>query len=223
MSLISFSNVSKTYRIKRKTIPALTNVSFTIEKGSFTILSGPSGSGKSTILQILSGIEPADSGRIIIDNYETTKFSNKSLSAFRRKKIGIIFQQFYLEPTLTLRHNMELPAIFFNIGKHEREQRTAELSQKMGLSDHLSHLPSQLSGGQIQRAAIARAIYAKPEILIADEPTSNLDQDNMSAATALFQQIQQTYGTTIIIATHDTRITQFADQIIELKNGEVQP
>jgi putative ABC transport system ATP-binding protein len=221
MAKITISSISKQYKIKRRTVIALKDINLTIEDNAFLVLTGPSGSGKSTLLQLISGIEPPTSGQIIVDDQDITKMTNRQLTAFRRRNIGIIFQQFYLEPTLTLRQNMELPAMFLNLPAKTREKRTAELADYMGLADHLDHLPSELSGGQIQRAAVARAIYHKPFILIADEPTSNLDPDNLAAILNLFKQIQQTYQTTIVIATHDQTIAKSATQVIKLNEGTI--
>ncbi|MCL2371529.1 ABC transporter ATP-binding protein [Candidatus Saccharibacteria bacterium] len=222
MSKINLTNISKQYKLKRKVVDALNDISLEINSGSFTVLTGPSGSGKSTILQLVSGIEQPTSGQVTVDDQDLTKLNAQKLAIFRRKNVGIVFQQFYLDSTLTLRQNMELPAMFLGLSVEEREQRTKELATLMGLADHLDHLPSELSGGQIQRAAVARAIYNKPSILIADEPTSNLDQDNFLAVAKLFQQVHKTYGTTIIIATHDPRILEYASQTIKIRDGRVE-
>lgn len=221
MPKVVFSDVSKNYKVKQKTINALRNVNFSIEKNDFVVLSGASGSGKSTILQLLSGIERPTSGKIMIDEQDITAMSNSELSKTRRQKIGIIFQQFYLEPNLTLRQNIELPAMFLNINKKAREQRTNELVKTMNLVGYLDHLPSELSGGQIQRAAIARAIYSNPDILIADEPTSNLDPENFYAVVKLMLQIRSDYGTTLVVATHDQNLAKFANKIIRINNGSI--
>lgn len=221
MAKITLTNVSKQYKIKHREVTALSDVSFSIEESAFVALTGPSGSGKSTILQLISGIEPPTSGQIIIDGADLTHLSNQQLTNYRRQKVGIIFQQFYLEPTLTLRQNIELPAMFFKLSAKYREQRTGELAALMGLANHLDHLPSELSGGQIQRAAVARALYNNPSILIADEPTSNLDHDNIYTVINLFKQIQQTYGTTIIVAAHDQTIADAATQVVRLEDGKI--
>jgi len=218
---ITLSNISKQYTVKHHPVHALDSISFTAKDAAFLVISGASGSGKSTILQLICGIESPTSGQIIIDNQDITKLSNKQLASFRRRKIGIIFQQFYLEPTLTLRQNIELPAMFFNVPIGARNTRTLELANSMGLQTHLDHLPSELSGGQIQRAAIARAIYNRPAILIADEPTSNLDPENLANVIHLLKQIQQTDRTTVIIATHDQSIPQYATQTIKLSHGSI--
>lgn len=223
MAKITLTNITKQYKIKRREVTALSDVSFSIEESAFVALTGPSGSGKSTVLQLISGIEPPTSGQIIIDGADLTHLTNQQLTNYRRQKVGIIFQQFYLEPTLTLRQNIELPAMFFKLSAKYREQRTGELAALMGLANHLDHLPSELSGGQIQRAAVARALYNNPSILIADEPTSNLDHDNIYTVINLFKQIQQTYGTTIIVAAHDQTIAAAATQVVRLEEGKVIP
>ena len=221
MTKIILSGVSKQYKIKNKLILALNNVSFTVDEAAFLAISGPSGSGKSTVLQLIGGIEPPTFGSIIVGEQNIAKMSSRELTTFRHRNIGIIFQQFYLDPTLTLRQNIELPAMFYNPSKEYRKQRTAELARQMGLENHLDHHPSELSGGQIQRAAIARAVYNRPSIIIADEPTSNLDQDNIDVVIRLFKQIQQAYSTTVIVATHDMDVVRYASQIIKLNNGSL--
>jgi putative ABC transport system ATP-binding protein len=221
MAKITLTNVSKEYKVKRKLITALDNINLTIDDTAFLVLTGPSGSGKSTILQLISGIEQPTSGQVIINDQDITKLSAQELAVFRRQNVGIIFQQFYLEPTLSLRYNIELPAIFLGLSAEKRATRTAELAKTMGLTEHLDHLPSELSGGQIQRAAVARAIYNKPSILIADEPTSNLDYDNFLIIIEMLKQIQKIYRTTIIIATHDRDIAKVATQNVKLENGSI--
>lgn len=219
---IVFQSVNKTYHVSNQPVIALDDVSFSTQPGvGFLVITGASGSGKSTALQLIGGLEAPTSGHILIDNQDITAMSAKELIAFRKRHIGIIFQQFYLEPTLTLQQNIELPAMFANLSKSERATRTKEIAEFMGLSEHLSHLPTQLSGGQIQRAAIARAIYMQPRILLADEPTSNLDHKNVAVVLDLFSQIRQKYGTMIVLATHDQSIAAQADQLIHLENGRL--
>lgn len=221
MAKILLSDISKQYIVKRKPVDALKNVSFEVSDAAFLLLTGPSGSGKSTILQLISGIEQPTSGQILINDQDITKMPNRKLTDFRRQTIGIVFQQFYLEPTLNLRQNIELPAMFAKQSSEFRKQRTAELAELMGLQEVLDHLPSELSGGQIQRGAVARAIYNKPAILIADEPTSNLDSENVNAIINLFKQVQQAYGTTIIIASHDQNLAPYASQTVKLDHGSI--
>lgn len=221
MAIITLEGVSKKYNIKNKQINALNNINLTVEKSSFLVITGASGSGKSTLLQLMGGIDMPTSGQVIIDGQNITNAPSRQLVKFRSQKIGIIFQQFFLEPNLTLRQNIELPAMFLNMTDEDRKKRTTELAVYMGLQEYLDHLPAELSGGQIQRAAIARSIYNNPDILIADEPTSSLDQENVLNIINLFKQIQKNYGTTIIIATHDQGFTNYATQVVKLSNGSI--
>jgi len=221
MTMIMLEGVSRQYKVKNAQVDAVANISFNIEKSAFLVINGSSGSGKSTLLQLIEGVDTPTSGKIIIDDQDITRMTSKQLAKFRNNKIGIVFQQFFLEPNLTLRQNMELPAMFLDMSDMERKKRTAELAAYMGIQEHLDHLPSELSGGQIQRAAIARAIYNSPDILIADEPTSSLDPANALNVINLFKQIQESYGTTVIIATHDQNILNYATQIIKLSNGNI--
>lgn len=219
---ITFQSVSKVYQVNKQPVVALDDVSFSTQPDvGFFVITGASGSGKSTALQLIGGLEAPTSGHILIDNQDITTMSAKELIMFRKHHIGIIFQQFYLDPTLTLQQNMELPAMFANLTKSERAERTKEIAEFMGLGEHLAHLPSQLSGGQVQRAAIARAIYMQPRILLADEPTSNLDPKNVAVVLELFKQIHEKYGTLIVLATHDQSIAAQADQLIHIENGHL--
>jgi putative ABC transport system ATP-binding protein len=221
MAKIILSDVSKRYVVKKRPVNALSGVSFEVADGAFFVIMGPSGSGKSTVLQLISGIEQATGGRVVVDGRDLTRMSGRELADYRRRGVGIVFQQFYLEPTLTLRQNMELPAMFLGMADGERRERTGELAEMMGLGEHLEHLPSELSGGQIQRAAVARAIYGRPTILIADEPTSNLDRDNLVNVVNLFRRVQEAYGTTVVVATHDQGVAEFATGSIKLSEGRV--
>ena len=219
---IIFQSVSKNYQIDKQSVTALDNLSFNTQPDvGFLAITGASGSGKSTTLQLIGGLEAPTSGRIFIDNRDITTMSSKELNAFRKCNIGIIFQQFYLDPTLTLQQNIELPAMFANLTKPERAERTKEIAEFMGLSGYLTHFPAQLSGGQIQRVAIARAIYMQPRILLADEPTSNLDPKNVAIVLDLFDQIRNKYDMMIVLATHDQSIITRADQLICIENGRL--
>ena len=214
--------MAKKYHIGRQELTVVDNVFFSINAGEFVAITGHSGSGKSTILQMMSGLEPPNAGNIIIDGQDITKLSSKALSAVRHKTIGIIFQNFYLEPDLTLRQNIELPAMFSNMPKNERKKRTAQLTDATELGGHLNHRPSELSGGQIQRTAILRAIYNKPKIIVADEPTNNLDRANTLNVLNILKELQASTGATIVIATHDDKILPHADRIIEIHEGTVR-
>ncbi len=218
---IELNNASKRYKMRRREVVALDNVSLSIAGGSFTILTGPSGSGKSTLLQIIGGVTVATEGKVVVGGYDLAGRSAAELAAYRRQNVGIIFQQFYLDPVLTVRRNIELAAMFADVPEKERVARTKELARIIGISEQLDHLPSEISGGQVQRTAIARAIYNRPKVLIADEPTSNLDPENAAIVLQLLRQIQQAYGTTIVIATHDGSLAAEASQVIKLSEGRV--
>lgn len=213
--------MTRRYIVKKKAVIAVNNVSFTIEQGMFTVITGHSGSGKSTVLQMMSGLELPNEGSIVVSGNEITQMSSESLAQMRRSDIGIIFQNFYLEQELTLQQNIELPAMFANMPRSLRKNRTVELTRATDLSEHLNHRPAELSGGQIQRAAILRAIYNNPKIIIADEPTSNLDNENALHVLQILKKLQSESGVTLVIATHDGKILSFADNVIEMKDGAI--
>lgn len=220
-TLISVEHLTKSYKVGRQTIPALHDVSFDIKQGEFVALTGASGSGKSTLLHILGGLEKSSSGEVIIDGQHIGKLSDRRLSRFRSQTIGFVFQSFYLQPFLRLGANLEIPGMFRRMKPTARRQRAQQLAKLVGLEERIRHLPRELSGGQIQRAAIARALFNKPQILLADEPTGNLDSANSDRIIALFQHIRRTLGTTIIIVTHNPEIAALADREIHLKDGRI--
>jgi ABC-type lipoprotein export system ATPase subunit len=220
-AIIEFCNVVKKYTLKKRDILAVNNASFSIDSGSFVAIIGASGSGKSTILQMISGIEQPTSGSIIVDGNDISSLNNAKLASLRRKQIGIVFQNFYLEPNLTLRQNIELPAMFDKTSKTIRNKRTEELTQATDLYNRLAHRPNELSGGQIQRTAILRAIYNHPKIILADEPTSNIDHENATIVLNMLNKLRLNIGTTIIIATHDINVLSYADKVIRINEGYV--
>jgi len=214
---VILKSISKRYGNKN----ILTDIDLEIPANSFTILKGISGSGKSTLLNIIGGIEDPTSGSITIDDQNIKKLKGKTRVNFYRKKIGFIFQGFYLQPQLTIRDNIALMAIFAGISKTERERRVYELSQNLGITEVLDQLPSKISGGQAERACIARALYMFPEIILADEPTNNLDPENARNVIEIPKRIQIEKGATIIIATHDPHIEKYATQILYLEDGKI--
>lgn len=220
-SLIDVRNASKQYKIAGQVVQALSDISLTIHKGEFVALMGASGSGKSTLLQIIGGLDGPTSGTISINGTQLNKMSDRKLSKLRNKTIGFVFQFFYLQPFLTLRRNIEIAALPRRTKRRARSLRAVELAEQFGLSERLNHLPRELSGGQIQRVAIARALFNKPDIIIADEPTGNLDSKNSHDIIELFKQIRDAYGTTIVIATHDNQIAAQADRIITIEDGMI--
>lgn len=182
---------------------------------------GESGSGKSTLLQLLGGLDKPTSGSIVVNGVEVTGLSDGKLSQFRNRTIGFVFQSFYLQPFLTLRRNIEVAAMPSRMKRDTRRARTDRLAEQVGLADRLDYYPRQLSGGQIQRAAIARALFNKPPILLADEPTGNLDSQNSRGIIALFRQICDGWGTTVVVVTHSREIATMADRVVMVKDGAV--
>lgn len=219
--IIKATNVVKEYKIGKQKIRAVDSVSLEVNKGEFIALVGVSGSGKSTLLHLLGGLDKATSGEVVVNGQEIRKMSDRRLSQFRNQTIGFVFQSFYLQPFLTLRRNIEVASMPQRMKRAERKQRIEELARQAGLYDRLNHRPRELSGGQIQRAAIARALLNRPAIILADEPTGNLDSANSHDIIQLFQQIRERYGTTVIIATHDTEVAAQADRVITLKDGRL--
>lgn len=218
---IELKGVRKVYEKKHGPIVALEDINLTINNSTFVALVGASGSGKSTLLQIISGVQRPSTGQVTIDGKDIASFSTEGLVTYRRRCVGIIYQQFYLDPVLSVRQNIELPGLFAGVTAKKRAERTAELVSFMGLAGRLDHLPSEISGGQIQRVAIARAIYNQPMIIIADEPTSNLDPKNTAIVLELLMQIKRIYGTTIIVATHDPVLIGEADEVITVSEGRI--
>ena len=218
---IRATNVIKKYKVGKQIIRAIDDVSVDIHEGEFVALVGPSGSGKSTLLHLLGGLDKPTSGEIVVGGKNVSSMNDRQLSKFRNQTIGFVFQSFYLQPFLTLRRNIEVASMPQRMGRAERKLRIESLARQVGLYDRLSHQPHELSGGQIQRAAIARALLNRPAIILADEPTGNLDSANSRDIISLFQQIREQYHATIIIATHDNEIAAQADRVIALKDGRL--
>ncbi len=219
--IILLNSVCRYYKVGDITITALHDVSLSIHSGEFISICGPSGGGKSTLLQILGGVDRPDKGDLIINNVSLNKLNDAELSRLRNREIGFIFQSFYLQPFLTVRENVLVPAMFAGEDKKKRQTYADELLEYMGLSERAAHLPSALSGGQIQRTAIARALINKPNIILADEPTGNLDSRNGKNVIDLLKAIRQKYGTTIVIVTHDQLIARQADRSYTLIDGRL--
>jgi ABC-type lipoprotein export system ATPase subunit len=220
--LVDVANISKSYKVGKRRVEALKNVSLQIRQGEFVVFTGPSGSGKSTLLQLIGGLDKPADGKVLVDNKDLTKLSDRQLSNFRNRTVGFVFQFFYLQPFLRLQTNLEVPGMFARTNRQERTQRIRELANAVSLDDRLGHLPKELSGGQMQRAAIARALLNKPKLILADEPTGNLDSVNGRAIIDLFKKVRDEFGTTIIVVTHDPNVAAQADREIVLKDGEIQ-
>jgi len=219
--VVDVQDVTKLYKLGSEKVRALNNVSLVIRQGEFVAITGESGSGKSTLLQLIGGLDKPSQGKVIVDGHDLRKLSDRKLSLFRNRSVGFVFQFFYLQPFLTTQSNLEVPGVFAHTPKADRAKSAAELAGAVGLADRLNHLPKELSGGQMQRAAIARALLNRPKLLLADEPTGNLDQANSRAIIELFEAVRQKYGTTIIIVTHDRNIAARADREIVLNDGKI--
>lgn len=216
---IQVNNISKIYGAGESKVTALKAASMTIFEGDFISIMGPSGSGKSTLLHIISGLDNPTSGTVLYDNIDIHNGSDKMLSAFRRKKIGFIFQQFNLLPVLTARENIIMPLLLDK--KKPDENYLQELSSLLGLKNRLAHLPNELSDGQQQRVAIARALIAKPDIIFADEPTGNLDSKSGSEVMNMLCSIREKMNKTLVVITHDSRIAEMADRRFTIIDGEL--
>lgn len=216
---IQVNDISKIYGTNESQVIALNHVSMTIFEGDFISIMGPSGSGKSTLLHIISGLDKPSSGNVVYSSTDIHNGNDKKLSAFRRQRIGFIFQQFNLLPVLTARENIIMPLLLDK--KKIDEPYLQELSSFLGLENRLSHLPHELSGGQQQRVAIARALIAKPDIIFADEPTGNLDSKSGSEVMKMLCNIREKMNNTLVIITHDPRIAEMADRRFTIIDGEL--
>lgn len=219
--LLSVRDLVKIYKLGKQRITVLDGITFDIHEGEIIAITGASGSGKSTLMNLLGGLDKPTSGDILVGGTSLAKLSDGKLSAFRRQTIGFVFQFFYLQPFLKLRRNLEVSGMFARTKRKDRTQRVNELAEKVGLTDRLNHYPKELSGGQMQRAAIARALLNNPKVLLADEPTGNLDSKNGEQIIQLFESIRQEFSTTVIIVTHDQQIARRADRIINLSDGRL--
>lgn len=219
MKILQIENLSKVYGKGDTMVKALDNVSFSVEQGEFVAIIGPSGSGKSTLLHILGGVDNATSGRVIIDNTDISTLNETALAIFRRRQIGLIYQFYNLIPILTVEENLTLPLL---LDKRKPDKRQIQgLVDALGLSDRLNHLPNQLSGGQQQRVSIGRALINNPAIMLADEPTGNLDSENSREIVALLRKFNKEYKQTVIIITHDEKIALSADRVISIEDGKI--
>lgn len=219
--IIDIKNITKQYKLGRQKVEALKGVSLKVQAGEFVALTGPSGSGKSTLLQLIGGLDRPSDGLVTVNNKNISKLSDRQLSIFRNQTIGFVFQFFYLQPFLKLQTNIEVPAMFARTKSKLRSPRAVELADAVGLTDRVKHLPKELSGGQMQRAAIARALQNEPKIILADEPTGNLDSVNSKAIIDLFEQVREQFGATIVVVTHDPAVAARADREIKLVDGVV--
>jgi putative ABC transport system ATP-binding protein len=223
MSLINLKNINKEYATGEQKFHALRGISLEIEQGEFVAVTGASGSGKSTLMNLLGLLDRQTSGEYLLMGESVESFSERRLTALRNRTIGFIFQSFNLLPTLTAEENVELPLYYrkeLKIASHERKIRVANALESVGLGAWRRHLPSQLSGGQKQRVAVARAIAMNPALILADEPTGNLDSVSTEAVMTLLKNLNKS-GTTLVIITHDTEIARSAGRVISIRDGQI--
>ncbi|MCB9162215.1 MAG: ABC transporter ATP-binding protein [Caldilineaceae bacterium] len=221
MSIIQLENVIKTYQIGEVVTHAVNGVDLTIEPGEFTAIVGPSGSGKTTMLQLMGCLDKPDSGRILLNGEDVTRAGAGHRADLRREEIGFIFQFFALVPVLSAYENVELPLLLNGTGAKARKERVLELLDAVGLADRAKHRPDQLSGGQQQRVAIARALATNPLLILADEPTANLDTENGQQAMDIMQRLNEQTGTAFIFATHDPRVMSYARRVVRMVDGKI--
>jgi putative ABC transport system ATP-binding protein len=220
-TLYELKAASKTFRRGDTTIPAVDSIDLTIPSGGFVALVGPSGSGKTTLLQLLGALDRASSGRVFFDGRDLGELPDRQLAELRLRAFGFVFQQFNLIPTLTALENVEAGLAPMGYGREELESRSASLLEEVGLGERADHLPSQLSGGEQQRVAIARALAKEPRVILADEPTGNLDTKTGNDIVELLAGLAARHGTTVIVATHDVELAGRADPRIAMRDGRV--
>lgn len=219
MKILEVTNLCKTYGKGGTMVKALDNVSFSVEKGEFLAIIGPSGSGKSTLLHILGGVDVPTSGSVVINQTDISNLDETALAIFRRRQIGLIYQFYNLIPILTVQENLTLPLLLD--GRKPDKKQIDTLVKRLGLENRLDHLPNQLSGGQQQRVSIGRALVNNPALMLADEPTGNLDSENSKEIISLLRQFNKEFNQTVIIITHDEKIANSADRVITIEDGKI--
>jgi len=219
--VIRLRDVHKHYRQGEAEVAAVDGVSLDVPRGAFLAVMGPSGSGKSTLLQLIAGLDTPTSGEIAIDERPLHRMPDDELTVFRRRHVGIVFQFFNLLPTLTAEENVGLPLVLDGLGARAVRPRALAMLERVGLAHRRRHFPDQLSGGEMQRVAIARALVTEPLVLLADEPTGNLDSKAADAVLGLVRDANETRGQTVILVTHDARAAAHARQVVELEDGRI--
>ncbi|MGD7051049.1 ABC transporter ATP-binding protein [Rossellomorea marisflavi] len=219
MNILQIENLSKVYGKGETAVKALDNVSFTVKQGEFVVIIGPSGSGKSTLLHMLGGVDRPSSGRVLVNDTDMYSLNETQLAIFRRRQIGLIYQFYNLIPILSVEENITLPML---LDKQKVDPKQLnDITTRLGLTERLSHLPNQLSGGQQQRVSIGRALISNPALMLADEPTGNLDSKNSEEIMELLKMFNKTYKQTLIVITHDERIAMQADRVISIEDGKI--
>jgi len=221
MEVIRLEDVTRVYKIGEVETYALRGLTLTVEEGEFTALVGPSGSGKTTALQVMGCLDKPTSGRVLLKGEDVSKLSGSKRADLRRGSIGFVFQFFALLPGLNAYENIELPLLLARKNGKQRKERVTELLEAVGLSDRAKHRPDQMSGGEQQRVAVARALATNPILILADEPTANLDTENGRQVMEIMLRLNEETGTTFVCATHDPRVVAFARRVVELRDGKV--
>jgi putative ABC transport system ATP-binding protein len=221
MEVAKLTNVTRIYKIGQVETRAFNGVNLTIESGEFTSLVGPSGSGKTTLLQLIGCLDQPTSGSVIINGVETTGLNRNQRADLRKGTIGFVFQFFALIPTLTAYENVEMPLLLNGKSAAERRRRVMELLEAVGMAERANNRPDQLSGGQQQRVAVARALVTNPKLILADEPTANLDTENGEQVMEIMKKLNKETGTTFVFATHDPRVIKYANRVVTLQDGVI--
>ncbi|HEX9022784.1 MAG TPA: ABC transporter ATP-binding protein [Geobacteraceae bacterium] len=219
--VVVFENVSKIYQVGEVAIPALKGISLSIPKGRFSMVLGPSGSGKTTLLNLVGCLDQPTEGEIRVCGEKVAEIADDRISEFRARNIGFIFQNFNLIPVLSARENVEYPLTLLGMKAGERHERSMAILKSVGLADHARHRPNQLSGGQKQRVAIARALVKGPSLVLADEPTANLDSKTGAAIIDLMHEVQEEFGASFIFSTHDPQLISHAQDVFTIRDGEL--
>jgi putative ABC transport system ATP-binding protein len=217
--VVRVEDVTKEYAMGRTVVKALRGVSLEIARGEFLCIAGPSGSGKTTLLNLIGCLDKPTSGRILIEGRDVSKLSPKELAWVRRRRLGFVFQTFNLVPVLTAYENIELPLLLLGVGAAERRRRVYALLEALGISELAHHRPDEMSGGQQQRVSIARALITEPALVLADEPTANLDSETGKAIIELMHELNKTHGTTFVFSTHDPKVMARASRLIHIRDG----
>lgn len=220
--MVELQNVAKQYTMGETEVQALRGLDLNITKEEFVAIVGPSGSGKSTLMHIIGALDIPDEGRVLLDGTDISKYDENELANLRGNKVGFVFQTFNLIHTLSSLENVALPLTFHGISKSDREDKAAELLDMVGLGDRLGHKPAELSGGEQQRVSIARALVNDPDILLADEPTGNLDSDTGEDIMELIEGLNQDKGMTIVVVTHNPHDAEYADRIVNMIDGQIR-
>jgi putative ABC transport system ATP-binding protein len=218
-AIVAVVDVGKAYRLGRATVGALRQVVLEVEPGQLVALCGPSGSGKTTLLNIMGGLDRPTTGRVLLMNHDVRRLSDARLADLRNRLIGFVFQTVNLVPVLTAYENVEFPLRIQGMGRRDRAHRVHAMLGRMGLETHARHRPDELSGGQRQRVAVARALVTAPKLVLADEPTANLDSETGRAVLGLMRQMNRDYGVTVVFSTHDREVVHYADRVISLRDG----